>query len=93
MAKVTAVATVFPDTGLLRFLLSPKTHIMVPPPSPSPAVRPTGPKGKSHCKVAGVQKSRLPRNALGQPPITVGWSSVDHQLSAVGTDAAVETSC
>ena len=27
-AKVTAVATVFPYTGLLRFLLSPKTQIM-----------------------------------------------------------------
>ena len=28
MATVTAVATVFPDTGLLRFLLSPKTQTM-----------------------------------------------------------------
>ena len=27
MAKVTAVSTVFPYTGLLRFLLSPKTQI------------------------------------------------------------------
>ena len=27
MAKVTAVTTVFPSTGLLRFLLSPKTQI------------------------------------------------------------------
>ena len=28
MAKVTAVATLFPYTGLLRFLLSPKTQVM-----------------------------------------------------------------
>ena len=28
MTKVTAVITVFPYTGLLRFLLSPKTQIM-----------------------------------------------------------------
>ena len=28
MAKMTAVTTVFPYTGLLRFLLSPKTQIM-----------------------------------------------------------------
>ena len=28
MAKVTAATTVFPDTGLLRFLLSPKTQTM-----------------------------------------------------------------
>ena len=28
MAKVTSVATVFPDTGLLRFLLSPRTQVM-----------------------------------------------------------------
>ena len=28
MARVTAVTTVFPDTGLLRFFLSPKTQIM-----------------------------------------------------------------
>ena len=29
MAKVTAVTTAFPDTGLLRFLLSPKTQIKI----------------------------------------------------------------
>ena len=28
MAKVTAVATLFPYTGLLRFLLSPKAQVM-----------------------------------------------------------------
>ena len=28
MAKVTAVTTVFPDTGMLRFWLSPKTQTM-----------------------------------------------------------------
>ena len=29
MAKVTAVTTVFPNTGLLRFLLSPRTQIVL----------------------------------------------------------------